>query len=184
MTTKSWAGRRSPLPTRPPSRATPMWWGKRREGPLADSFDQINQDDSFGKRPGRRRRPPCRSWPSPSRAGQGGAERLRPGLYSGRRPAQPVHWLRLRRRGQDVPFFGLYGACSTMAESLSLAALLLDGGFATHAAAITSPTSAPLSSSTAHPWSTAASAPTAQWTVTGAGCVILSREGRAPISPM
>ena len=30
-------------------------------------------------------------------------------------------------RGQDVPFFGLYGACSTMAESLSLAALLLDG---------------------------------------------------------
>ena len=32
-------------------------------------------------------------------------------------------------REQDVPFCGLYGACSTMAESLSLAALLLDGGF-------------------------------------------------------
>ncbi len=25
-------------------------------------------------------------------------------------------------RGQDVPFFGLYGACSTMAEGLGLAA--------------------------------------------------------------
>ena len=30
-----------------------------------------------------------------------------------------------------VPFYGLYGACSTMGESLSLASLLIDGGYAT-----------------------------------------------------
>ena len=49
MTTKKLGRRRSPLP--PASVAgTPMWWGKRRGGPLADSFDQINQDDSFGEK--------------------------------------------------------------------------------------------------------------------------------------
>ena len=41
-------------------------------------------------------------------------------------------------RAQNAPFFGLYGACSTMAEGLSLAAMLIDGGFAAYAAAMTS----------------------------------------------
>ena len=41
-------------------------------------------------------------------------------------------------RDFGVPFYGLYGACSTMGESLSLAALLIDGGDAERAAAITS----------------------------------------------
>ena len=41
-------------------------------------------------------------------------------------------------RAQNAPFFGLYGACSTMAEGMSLAAMLVDGGFASYAAALTS----------------------------------------------
>lgn len=38
----------------------------------------------------------------------------------------------------QIPHFGLYGACSTMGESLSLAAMAIDGGFARRAAAVTS----------------------------------------------
>ena len=84
-------------------------------------------------------------------------------------------------RGQDVPFFGLYGACSTMAESLSLAALLLDGGFATHAAAMTSSHFCSAERQYRTPLEYGGQrTPTAQWTVTGAGCVILSREGPGP----
>ena len=41
-------------------------------------------------------------------------------------------------RESRIPFYGLYGACSTMGESLSLAALMLDGGYASCAAALTS----------------------------------------------
>jgi stage V sporulation protein AD len=41
-------------------------------------------------------------------------------------------------RDAGVPYFGLYGACSTMAESLSLAAILVDGGCANTASALTS----------------------------------------------
>ena len=81
-------------------------------------------------------------------------------------------------RGLDTPFFGIYGACSTMAEGLGLAAMLMDGGFARHAAALTSShfCSAerqfrlPLEYGGQRP-------PSAQWTVTGAGAAILGRGG-------
>ena len=35
-------------------------------------------------------------------------------------------------RGTSIPFLGLYGACSTMAESLLMAAAFVDAGFARH----------------------------------------------------
>lgn len=41
-------------------------------------------------------------------------------------------------RDTNIPFMGIYGACSTMAEGLGLAGLLVDGGFAEHAVATTS----------------------------------------------
>ena len=41
-------------------------------------------------------------------------------------------------RGTSIPFLGLYGACSTMAESLLMAAAFVDAGFARMAAALTS----------------------------------------------
>ena len=36
-----------------------------------------------------------------------------------------------------APYFGVYGACSTMAESLTLAAMLVDGGYSETACAVT-----------------------------------------------
>ena len=80
-----------------------------------------------------------------------------------------------------VPFYGLYGACSTMGESLSLAALLIDGGFSQTAAAMTSSHYCtaerqyrmPVPYGNQRP-------PTAQWTATASGCTILGREGPGP----
>ncbi len=62
-------------------------------------------------------------------------------------------------RAQNAPFFGLYGACSTMAEGMSLAAMLVDGGFASYAAALTSSHFCSAGASTATPgvrWAKAA----------------------------
>ena len=33
-------------------------------------------------------------------------------------------------RDFKIPFFGIYGACSTFGESISLGSMLMDGGFA------------------------------------------------------
>ena len=85
-------------------------------------------------------------------------------------------------RTQEIPFFGLYGACSTMAEGLSLGAMLIDGGFASYTAALTSSHFCSAERQYRNPLEYGGQKPpTAQWTTTGAGAVILSRKGEDPL---
>ena len=84
-------------------------------------------------------------------------------------------------RAQELPFFGLYGACSTMAEGLSLGAMLIDGGFATYTAALTSSHFCSAERQYRNPLEYGGQKPpTAQWTATGAGAVILAKKGDGP----
>lgn len=84
-------------------------------------------------------------------------------------------------RGLAAPFFGLYGACSTMAEALGMAALLVDGGYFESAAAATGSHFCSAERQFRYPLEYGGvRTPTAQWTVTGAGCVVLSRDGAGP----
>ncbi len=84
-------------------------------------------------------------------------------------------------RDTDVPYFGLYGACSTMSESLCLAAMAIDGGCARTAAALTSSHFCSAERQFRFPLEYGSiRAPTAQWTVTGAGAVILGADGAGP----
>ena len=79
-----------------------------------------------------------------------------------------------------IPLLGLYGACSTMALSLSLAAMLVDSGYAKHAAAVTSSHFCSAERQFRYPLEYGGQrTPTAQWTVTGAGSVIVSSEKNA-----
>ena len=84
-------------------------------------------------------------------------------------------------RASGIPFYGLYGACSTMAESLSLAAVMMDGGYARRAAAMTSSHFASAERQYRTPLVYGGQrTPTAQWTVTGAGCILVQPEGEGP----
>ncbi len=82
-------------------------------------------------------------------------------------------------RDFSVPFLGVYGACSTMAESLAVAATFIDGGYCDRVVAATGSHFAsaerqyryPLELGTTRP-------PQSQWTVTGAGGALLAREGK------
>ena len=84
-------------------------------------------------------------------------------------------------RDFGIPFYGLYGACSTMGESLALASLLIDGGFARRAAAMTSThfCTAERQYRMPVPYGSQRT-PTAQWTATAAGCTILEEQGKGP----
>jgi len=81
----------------------------------------------------------------------------------------------------DASFIGLFGACSTMAESLALGACLVDGGFfeklicatSSHFSSAERQFRFPLELGNQRP-------PTSQWTVTGAGATILSSKGKGP----
>ena len=84
-------------------------------------------------------------------------------------------------RGTSIPFLGLYGACSTMAESLLMAAAFVDAGFADTAAALTSSHFASAERQYRFPLGYGGQrTPTAQWTVTGSGCCIVASGGRGP----
>ena len=80
-----------------------------------------------------------------------------------------------------IPHLGLYGACSTMAESLLLAALTVGAGAADRVAAMTSSHFASSERQYRFPLGYGGQrAPTAQWTVTGAGAALVSASGRGP----
>ena len=81
----------------------------------------------------------------------------------------------------NIPFYGLYGACSTMGESLALASMLIDGGFARRAAAVTSSHFCTAERQYRMPVPYGSQRPpTAQWTATAAGCTILGQSGPGP----
>ncbi len=80
-------------------------------------------------------------------------------------------------RQLGIPFLGLYGACSTMAESMLVGSMLIDGGFADHVACAASSHFSTAERQYRYPLEMGTtSPPTAQRTVTGAGAVILSAE--------
>ena len=84
-------------------------------------------------------------------------------------------------RDINIPFLGLYGACSTMTESLSMAAIIMDGGYANHVVAATSSHFSSAERQFRFPLEFGSQrAPTAQWTVTGAGAMLLSSSGDFP----
>lgn len=84
-------------------------------------------------------------------------------------------------RALKIPFFGLYGACSTMAESLSLGAMLIDGGYADKTVCVTSSHFCSAERQYRFPLEHGNQrALSAQWTVTGAGAVVLSKCGNGP----
>ncbi|WP_032121940.1 stage V sporulation protein AD [Clostridium amazonitimonense] len=84
-------------------------------------------------------------------------------------------------REVDMPFIGLYGACSTMSESISIASMLIDGGFAKYTIASTSSHFSSAERQFRFPLEFGSQRSLAsQWTVTGSGAVLLASEGNFP----
>ncbi|MGI5958771.1 MAG: stage V sporulation protein AD [Massiliimalia sp.] len=84
-------------------------------------------------------------------------------------------------RDLNIPFYGLYGACSTMAEAMSLAGIFADNGLAQHAAAVTSSHFCSAERQFRQPLEYGGQRPpTAQWTVTGSGAAIISPSQNPP----
>ena len=154
---------------------------KEGEGPLAATFDFVAQDDTFGEA----------TWEKAESAMQ--RQALTQALNKAGRSGSDLDWLfagdllnqcigsSYAARSAGVPFFGLYGACSTMGEGLALAAMTLDGGFGQWAGVVVSSHFCSAERQYRNPLEYGGQRPpTAQWTVTGSGAVILGREGPGP----
>ncbi len=154
---------------------------KEGQGPLRADFDQIIEDDLFGEE----------TWEKAESRFQYTAADLAI-RKSGLTPTQidaalggdllnQIMAASLAARELHIPFIGLYGACSTMAESLCLASMLVDGSYLQQALCTASSHFCtaerqyrfPLEYGNQRP-------PTAQWTVTGAGSAVVSSDERLP----
>jgi stage V sporulation protein AD len=154
---------------------------KEGEGPLRDTFDLISYDSYFGEK----------TWEKAESAMLKQCfglccdkARVTPSeldyIFSGDLLNQCMGSA-VAMKDCPAPYFGLYGACSTMAEGLSLAAMTLDGGFADTACALTSSHFCSSERQYRFPLEYGGvRAPTAQWTVTGAGSAILRAQGAGP----
>ena len=81
----------------------------------------------------------------------------------------------------NIPFIGLYGACSTMAEGLAVGACLVDGGAARRLCAAASSHFCAAERQYRFPLAYGGQrTPTAQWTATAAGAAVLTRD-RTPV---
>ena len=176
-------GRRTVALQTPPSVLSFANIGGRMEGqgPLAKYFDELCDDSFFGEK----------TWEKAEATMQ--RRVLRRALeQAGLKPGDVDYVLAgdllnqcigssfgLRELG--IPFFGLYGACSTMGEALALASLLIDGGFAETVAAQASShfCTAERQYRMPVPYGSQRS-PTAQWTATASGCCILADQGDGP----
>ncbi len=152
-----------------------------RQGPLGSYFDVTDDDSFFGKK----------TWE------QGEAEMqaiaLRRALQKGGLTPEDVDCVfagdllnqnigaTFSLRDFAIPFYGVYGACSTMGESLSLAAMAVAGGLARLAAAQTSShfCTAERQYRAPVPYGSQR-APTAQWTATAAGCCVVGAQSEGP----
>ncbi len=84
-------------------------------------------------------------------------------------------------RNKNIPHLGLYGACSTMAESLLLSAMTVGGGFSDNVVAMTSSHFPSSERQYRFPLNYGGQrTPTAQWTVTGSGAALVCQKGIGP----
>lgn len=155
---------------------------KELEGPLGSTFDLTDTDTYFGEK----------SWEKAEcRLQQMALETL---LEKSHRTKKDIDLIfsgdllnqcissSFSLRNTQLPSLGLYGACSTMAESLLLASMAVSGGFADRVVAMTSSHFASSERQYRYPLGYGGQrTPTAQWTATGSGAAMVCASGEGPV---
>lgn len=154
---------------------------KEGEGPLKEYFDKIFEDTSLGQQ----------SWERAESQLQ--LEAVKEALKKANLEPSQINYIfagdllnqctsstfGLMKLG--IPFLGQYGACSTMAQTLSMASIMVDSGAAERSIAVTSSHFCSAERQFRFPLGYGGQrAPTAQWTATGSGAIIIHNSGSGP----
>ena len=164
--------------------------GKESNGPLGELFDLRDSCDRFGMKTWEKAESEMQRLSLNTALAKSGVHPEQVGaLFAGDLLNQCVGSA-YGLQGFGIPYIGLYGACSTCAESLLLSSLMVSHGMCKIAAAVTSSHYCSAERQYRTPLEYGAQrAPTAQWTVTGSGAFLVrstdykesSGEGRAVV---
>ncbi len=156
---------------------------KEREGPLGNLFDMHDTDDRFGQKTWEKAESEMQRRALGVALNKWGRDRdSLDAILAGDLLNQCIGSA-YGLLDYGVPYFGLYGACSTAALGLLLGSVLVSAGYVRHAAAVTSSHNSSAERQYRTPLEYGAQrTPTAQWTVTGSSAFILGsgREGGDP----
>ena len=148
---------------------------KEGKGPLGNLFDMVSQDDMFGSE----------SWEEAESTLQ--KEAITLALGKAGMKSEDIRYLFAGDLlGQcmassfgvgsfQIPLFGVYGACSTCGEAISLGTMAVSSGLAQHVICVTSSHFASAEKEFRYPLAYGNQRPpSSTWTVTGSGAFILS----------
>lgn len=153
---------------------------KEGEGPLGSKFDLVCEEPMFGEATWEAAESTMQKEAAALALGKAG---LTPGdirmTFAGDLLAQTTA-SSFGIAGMGIPFYGLFGACSTIGESLSLGAMSVAAGYGEHILCATSSHFASAEKEFRFPLAYGNQRPlSATWTVTGSGACVLS--GTLPV---
>ena len=154
---------------------------KESEGPLSKTFDLTQSDSYFGQKTWEQAEKRMQQLALQKLGEKAGMRTSEFGLvFSGDLLNQCIgSSFTLRNTG--IPHIGLYGACSTMAESLLMASMAVGGGYFDKVVAMTSSHFASSERQYRFPLGYGGQrTPTSQWTVTGSGAALVCSSGKGP----
>ena len=154
---------------------------KEGQGPLAKYFDQCLEDEFWGEK----------TWEkAESKIIRENVNTL---IFKSGIPADKIDYCfagdllnqcistNFGLRDLNIPFFGIFGACSTFVEGLCIGSVFIEGGGATNVLCATSSHFCSAEKQFRFPLELGNQrTPTAQWTVTGSGAALLTKNGTGP----
>ena len=154
---------------------------KEGDGPIGREFDRIIEDDLFGEESWEKAESRFYYTAATACLHKVGITEKQVDVLLGGDLLNQIMSSSMAARELHIPFLGLYGACSTMAESLCIGAMLTDAGHVRTALCAASSHFCSAERQYRFPLEYGCQrTPTAQWTVTGAGATLLSNN---PVLP-
>jgi len=154
---------------------------KEAEGPLKNTFDIVDSDAYFGQKTWEQAERRMQQLALETLLAKAGCSHSELELALSGDLLNQCIGSSFTLRNTGIGHLGLYGACSTMAESLLIASMAIAGGFYNTVVAMTSSHFAASERQYRFPLGYGGQrTPTAQWTVTGSGAALLRRSGVGP----
>lgn len=149
---------------------------KEHDGPLGAYYDYVFPDNLFGEDSWEKAEQKLQQYAVELALEKAGLEAKQLQYYLGGDLLNQIIATSYTARKIGVPFFGLYGACSSLVEAMILGSCLLDGGFADLLVACASSHHDTAERQLRYPTEMGVQRPpTSQWTVTGSGAYILGK---------
>lgn len=150
-------------------------------GPIGEYIETVLDDDLFGEKTFEKAERKMISRAIGKAIGNAGLEERDIGAIIAGDLLNQIISSSFACRDFDIPFLGVYNACSTMSEAFLIGGVLVDGGYCENVLCATGSHFSSAERQYRYPLELGNTRPPqAQWTVTGAGAAVLSAEGMGP----